>query len=44
MTNTFNNTYFEYESNKDKNKTPSSKEYLYKINPYLKNLMNNLKI
>ena len=33
----------EYESNGDGNKTLSVKEYLNKIRPYLKNLINDLK-
>ena len=36
------NNYIEYESNSDKNKTLSVKEYLNKISPYLKDI-NNLK-
>ena len=35
--------YTEYESNGDRNKTLSVKEYLYKISPYLKDIINNLK-
>ena len=32
-----------YESNSDKNKTLSVEEYLNKIRPYLKDIINNLK-
>ena len=35
--------YIEYESNGDKNKTVSVKEYLNKTRPYLKEIKNNLK-
>ena len=35
--------YIEYESNGDRNKTLSVEEYLNKIGPYLKDIMNNLK-
>ena len=35
--------YIEYESNGDRNKTLSIKEYLNKIRPYLKDIKNNLK-
>ena len=34
------NNYIEYESNSDKNKTLSVKEYLNKISPYLKDIKN----
>ena len=37
------NDYMKYESNFDRNKTPSTKEYLDEIKPYLKDSMNNLK-
>ena len=40
--NFWSNNYIEYESNSDRNKTLSSKEYLNKIRPYLKDI-NNLK-
>ena len=33
----------EYESNGDRNKTLSVEEYFNKINPYLKDIINNLK-
>ena len=36
--------YTEYENNGDRNKTLSIKEYLNKIRPYLKDIINNLKI
>ena len=36
-------TYFEYKDNSDKSKTLSLKEYLDKIKPYLKDIINNLK-
>ena len=35
--------YIEYESNGDRNKTLSIKEYLYKITPYIKDILNDLK-
>ena len=35
--------YNEYKSNSDKNKTLSVEEYLNKIRPYLKYIINNLK-
>ena len=35
--------YIEYESNSDRNKTLLVEEYLNKIRPYLKDIMNNLK-
>ena len=42
--NTFwSNNYTEYGSNGDKNKTPSVSEYLNKVRPYLKDIINNLK-
>ena len=37
------NNYTEYESNDDRNMTISVEEYLDKIRPYLKNIINNLK-
>ena len=37
------NKYIEYESNYDRNKTLSVEEYLNKINPYLKDIINSLK-
>ena len=41
--NFYNNNYIEYESNDDKNKTPSIIEYLDKIRSYLKDITNNPK-
>ena len=38
-----NNNYIEHESYGDRNKTISAEEYLNKIRPYLKNIINNLK-
>ena len=37
------NNYIEYESNSDRNKKISVEEYLNKIRPYLKDIINNLK-
>ena len=37
------NNYIEYESNGERNKTLSVEEYLIKIRPYLKDIINNLK-
>ena len=37
------NNYIEYEINVDRNKTLSVEEYLNKIRPYLKNIINDLK-
>ena len=37
------NNYIEYESNGDKNKTLSVEEYLNKIRPYLKDIINSFK-
>ena len=37
------NNFIEYESNGDRNKTLSVKEYLNIIRPYLKHIINNLK-
>ena len=37
------NNYIEYESNGERNKTLSVEEYLNKIRPYLKDIINNLK-
>ena len=39
----WSNNYIEYESNGDRNKTISVEEYLSKIRPYLKDIINNLK-
>ena len=36
------NNYIEHESDGDRNKTPSIKEYLDVIKPYLKDIVNNL--
>ena len=41
--NAFNSNYTEYESNGDKDKSLSVKEYLNKIRPYLSNMINDLK-
>ena len=41
--NAFNSNYIEYESNGDKDKPLSVKEYLNKIRPYLSNMINDLK-
>ena len=38
VSNLWNNNYIEYESNGDKNKNLSIKEYLHKIKPYLKDI------
>ena len=43
VSNFWSNKYTEYESNGDKNKTLSVEEYLNKIRPYLKDIINNLK-
>ena len=43
VSNFWNNNYIEYESNGDKKKTQSVEEYLNKISPYLKDIINNLK-
>ena len=40
--NFWNNSYTEYESNGDRNKKPSVKEYLNKIKPYLRNIIIDL--
>ena len=40
--NFWTNNYIEYESNGDRNKTLSIKEYLDVIKPYLKDIINNL--
>ena len=39
----WSNNYIEYESNGDRNKRLSVEEYLNKIRPYLKDIINNLK-
>ena len=41
--NLWSNNYIEHESNRDRNKTLSVEEYLNKIRPYLKDIINNLK-
>ena len=41
--NFWSNNYIEYESNGDTNKTLSVEEYLNKIRPYLKDIINSLK-
>ena len=43
VSNSWSNSYIEYESNGDRNKTLSVEEYLYKIILYLKDTINNLK-
>ena len=43
VNNFWSNNYIEYKSNNDKNRIPSVEEYLDKIRPYLKNIMNDLK-
>ena len=43
MNNFWSNNYIEYGSNGDRNKTLSVEEYLNKIRPYLKDIINNLK-
>ena len=43
VSNFWSNNYIKYESNGDKNKTLSVEEYLNKISPYLKDIINNLK-
>ena len=40
--NCWNNRYIEYESNDNRTKNLSSKEYLDKIKPYLKDIINDL--
>ena len=41
--NFWSNNYFKYESNGDRNKTPSVEEYLKKIKPCIKDIINDLK-
>ena len=41
--NFWSNNYIEHKRNGDRNKTPSVEEYLNKIRPYLKHIINNLK-
>ena len=43
VSNFWSNNYIEYESNGDRNKILSAEEYLNKISPYLKDIINNLK-
>ena len=43
VSNFWTNNYIEYESNGDRNKILSVEEYLNKIRPYLKDVINNLK-
>ena len=43
VSNFWSNNYIEYKSNDDRNKTLSLEEYLNKIRPYLKDIINNLK-
>ena len=43
VSNFWSNNYIEYESNGDRNKTLSVEEYLNKISPYLKDIINILK-
>ena len=43
MGNFYSNNYIEHESNGDKNKTLSIKEYLDEIKPYLRDMIKNLK-
>ena len=40
--NFWNNNYIKYESNGDRNKNPSVKEYLDKIKPYLKHIITDI--
>ena len=41
MSNFWSNNYIEYESSDDRNKVLSVEEYLNKIRPYLKDIINN---
>ena len=43
VSNFWSNSYIEYEIDGDRNKTLSVEEYLNKVNPYLKDIINNLK-
>ena len=43
VSNFWSNNYIEYESNNHRNKTLSAEEYLDKIRPYLKDIINKLK-
>ena len=42
VNNFWNNTYIEYESDGDKNRSLWLDEYLNKIKPYLRNIINHL--
>ena len=44
MSNFWSNNYIGYKSNGDGNKILSAEEYVNKIRPYLKDIINNLKI
>ena len=44
MSNFWSSNYIEQECSGDRNKTLSVEEYLYKISPYLKVIINNLKM
>ena len=41
--NLWSNNYVEFKSNSDKNKILSVEEYLYRIRPYLRDIINDLK-
>lgn len=41
--NVYSNKYIEYQSNADRNKILSIREYLDEIKPYLKDIINNFK-
>ena len=43
VSNFWSNSYIEHESNGDRNRTQSVEEYLNKISPHLKDIINNLK-
>ena len=43
VNNFWSNNYIEYKSNSDRNKILSVEEYLDKIRPYLKDIINDLK-
>ena len=43
VSNFWRNNYIQYKSNSDRNKTLSAEEYLNKIRPYLKDIINNIK-
>ena len=44
VSNFWSNNYTEYESNSDKSKTLSVEKYLNRSKPYLKDIINNVKI